>query len=337
MSYHAPIVSVVMPMYNVEKYIKKSMESVLNQTYSHFEVICVDDGCTDNTIDILSEFKDSRIKVISQKNAGLAAARNTGINHARGLYVALLDSDDFWAPQKLEKHVSHLNHNPDVGVSFSPSLFVDEEDQIMGIGQYPKLKNLSNKDIFCRNPVGNGSAAVIRRSILNGMANCMATNKGTRRTYFDENLRQSEDIEFWTRMALNRKWKFEGVKEPLTFYRVNSSGLSANLEKQLHFWQMAVEKNKRSHEVFFDKWGNLARAYQLRYLARRAIQSGNRIGALSLTSRALFTDFRILLEEPKRTINTCVCALLSLLPHKVYRSIENTAMQILAKRNMISS
>ncbi|MFT6208936.1 MAG: glycosyltransferase involved in cell wall biosynthesis, partial [Colwellia sp.] len=96
-----PIVSVIIPMYNVEKYIEQSIDSVLKQTYHNFEIILVDDGCTDDTLNKVNKFTDPRIRLIHQTNRGLSGARNTGIDSARGLYVALLDADDYWAKDKL--------------------------------------------------------------------------------------------------------------------------------------------------------------------------------------------------------------------------------------------
>jgi glycosyltransferase involved in cell wall biosynthesis len=295
-----PIVTVVIPMFNAEKYIEKCITSVLEQTFKNFEVICVDDGCTDNTLDILKQFTDPRIKLISQKNRGLAGARNIGIYAAKGIYIALLDSDDFWSNEKLTKHVAHLNSNPEVGVSYCPSLFIKENGTIMGIGQFPKLKEINFRDIMCRNPVGNGSAPVIRRRLL---ADISTTNKEQNcKYYFDETLRQSEDIELWVRIALLTSWKFEGISAPLTYYRINNGGLSANLLP-------------------------LARAYQLRYLARRAIRSGDSYQAIKLIHWALCEQPRILFEEPKRTLATYACAFLTLLPRSLYNSLESLAMR----------
>lgn len=332
MTHCAPIVSVVIPMFNVEKYIQQSVSSVLAQSYQHFEVICVDDGCTDNTLELLAEFNDSRIRVVSQKNKGLAAARNTGINNARGVYIALLDADDYWSPQKLSRHVQHLNQNPKVGVSYCPSLFVDDDSQELGIGQYPKLKGITARDIFCRNPVGNGSAAVLRRSMLYDLLERNPFSISANSEFFDERLRQSEDIEMWLRIALDTQWQFEGIAEPLTYYRVNSSGLSANLEKQYKSWLFAVSKNRKQHQQFFKRWFSLAKAYQLRYLARRAVQSRNSLHAIKLILSAMFCDIRILLEEPKKTAISFACAWLSLLPKVIYDSIEATAMKMLGSR-----
>ncbi|GEK07816.1 glycosyltransferase family 2 protein [Pseudoalteromonas sp. McH1-7] len=320
-----PKVSVIIPMFNVEKYIDECICSVLNQTFKNFEVICVDDGCTDNTLNYLTDYKDARIKIVRQPNRGLSGARNTGIRVARGKYIAFLDADDFWDPRKLEKHVYHLDRDYELGVSYCPSLFVDEQSKPLGIGQFPSLKHINAKTILCRNPIGNGSAPVIRKDVLSQIA----FNDGKRswRQYFDENLKQSEDIETWLRIALNTQWKFEGIEEPLTFYRVNASGLSANLTNQFKSWQYAINKNSKKHAWFFEQFGSLAQAYQLRYLSRRALQSRNKFQALKLIHQAIWTNWRILTEEPTRTTLTWCCSLLCILPNKVYSTIERLTMR----------
>ena len=317
-------------MFNVGEYIEQCLKSVLTQTFKNFEVLCVDDGCTDDTLYKLAQFSDPRIKLIKQSNRGLSGARNSGILASRSMYIALLDADDFWAKDKLALHINHLNSCPYVGVSYCPSLFVDEKGHAMGIGQYPKLKDISVKDVFCRNPVGNGSAPVIRRRLLKEVA--FVSRKTGRKCIFDEDLRQSEDIELWLRIALLGNWKFEGINSPLTFYRVNDGGLSANLSKQYESWCLAMKKNQKGHAVFFKRYLPLARAYQLRYLARRAIRSGDAWQAIKLVHQSLLTQPKIIIEEPARTLATYACALMSILPHSLYRIIENTAMRLLQTR-----
>ena len=99
------LVSVVMPAYNSEKYIAESIESVLNQTFKNFEIIVVDDGSTDNTRKIISDYKDNRIRYYYQENLGSGAARNLGLSNSRGNWIAFLDSDDLWNPVKLEEQL----------------------------------------------------------------------------------------------------------------------------------------------------------------------------------------------------------------------------------------
>ncbi|SMF54572.1 Glycosyltransferases involved in cell wall biogenesis [Alteromonadaceae bacterium Bs31] len=323
-----PVFSVVMPLYNVEKYVENAIDSVLAQSYEHFELICVNDGCTDNTMRIVREYEDPRLKIVEQKNMGLAAARNTGINHASGIYIALLDSDDAWAVNKLQKHFKHFRENPGLGVSYCASRFIDEDGYDMGIGQYPKLSNISAVDIFCRNPIGNGSAAVIRHSMLTSLSEVRVRDGRYRTSYFDEDFRQSEDVEFWLRAALSGSWEFAGIEDELTYYRVNASGLSANLDKQFAAWKASVNKNRALNPGFFKKWYSLAEAYQKRYLARRAIQSRNSLAALKWLSSALLSNWRIVWNEPSRTLATACCALLSWLPASLYSAMEELAMHV---------
>ena len=99
-----PLISVIMPVYNVEQYLRRSIESVLNQTFKDFELICINDGSTDNSLEILNEYatKDPRIQIINQENAGLSCARNSGLEIVQGEYIAFIDSDDFYATNFLE-------------------------------------------------------------------------------------------------------------------------------------------------------------------------------------------------------------------------------------------
>ena len=90
-----PLISVVVPVYNVEKYVKECIESILEQSFKNFELIIVNDGSTDNSLNRVLEFKDDRIVLINQKNMGLSGARNTGIHHAKGKYITFIDSDDW--------------------------------------------------------------------------------------------------------------------------------------------------------------------------------------------------------------------------------------------------
>ncbi len=357
--HNKPQVSVVIPMYNVGKYIERCISSVLSQSFTDFEVICVDDGCTDNTLEILASFDDPRISLVVQENRGLAGARNTGINLAQGQYIALLDSDDFWHKDKLALHAAHLDKQQNVGISYCPSLFVDDDDNLMGVGQFPKLTNITDKHILTRNPIGNGSAPVIRKAMLidyvqsisnsgsdiqtnhnsdfNGNTNSNNRNiKANRIEYFNEQLRQSEDIEFWLRICLNSQWKFEGIAQPLTYYRVNANGLSSNLPAQFSSWKTAMAFNKKQHNEFFKNYYQLAKAYQYRYFARRSIQASDHKQAWFYITKAINTDKRVLLEEPARTLNTLLCAvLINLLPSKVYKKAEQLAMNSVQRFSQI--
>jgi glycosyltransferase involved in cell wall biosynthesis len=321
-------VSVIIPVYGVEKYIATTVQSVLDQTYKNFELLIIDDASPDQSIAICEQFTDPRIKIIRQANRGLAGARNTGIRNAQGEYLAFLDGDDLWLPEKLEKHVAHLEKSPTVGISFSRSAFINEAGQPLGTYQMPKLKGITVPHLLCRNPVGNGSAPVIRREVFEAIKFQDNLYGCVEDFYFDENFRQCEDIECWIRIAIQTNWEMEGIPEALTLYRVNSGGLSSNMLKQFYFWEKVIEKTRSYAPEVVNRWEPLARAYMLRYLARRAVRLQDGSMAVKMVNQALVTNWRILFEEPRRTLLTIAAAyLLVLLPPFLYSSIEHIALK----------
>lgn len=303
-----PTVSFVMPVYNVEAYVAEAIDSVLAQTFTDFELIIVDDGGSDRSMEIVRSYEDPRIHIVVQANRGLAGARNTGILESSGRYVALLDSDDRWLPEKLALHVIHLDNNPAIGVSFSPSRFIDRDGRPMRLVQTPKLDAITPADIFCRNPVGNGSAPVIRRLALETVAFRHPADPA-RKCYFDESLRQSEDIEMWLRLAIAGGVRFAGIAPALTEYRVNGGGLSSQVVRQYQSWEQVVARLSGYAAEFAEIHVSRARAYQLRYLARRAVQLGDPGMAMTLLREAMTSNRRPLLEEPIKTMVTFVAAL----------------------------
>lgn len=320
-----PTVSVVMPVYNVAEFVVASVHSVLRQTFRDFELIIVDDGGTDESVAICRAIRDMRIRIVSQDNRGLAGARNTGIRHARGRYVAFLDSDDLWTPEKLDRHVAHLDANPHIGVSFSGSRLIDDAGVALGVAQRPRLHGVTAAHIFRRNPVGNGSAPVIRRETLDAIA--FTDPRHGELAYFDEGFRQSEDIECWMRIALTTSWRFEGVAGELTQYRVNAGGLSANIIRQYETWLAVTHKIAGYAPEFLQRHLPAARAYQLRYLARRAVRMREAGLAASLSLQALKSWPGILIEEPVKTTTTlAAAAALRLTPRPVYEALERAVM-----------
>jgi glycosyltransferase involved in cell wall biosynthesis len=315
---NGPYVSVVIPLYQTQRYIADALASVLAQTSTDFEVLVIDDGSSDGGPAIARAVPDPRVRVITQLNRGLAGARNTGIAQARGEVVAFLDADDLWQPAKLEHHTSHLKSNPDIGVSFSASRFIDDDGAPIGLIQKPTGTRFDAPGIFCRNPVGNGSAPVIRRATLDAIA--FYDPRFERICWFDESFRQSEDIECWTRIAATTPWRFGYIDAPLTDYRVNTTGLSANTTKQLETWQRFRAKVASYAPELAETHGNRALAYQLRYLARRAVR-GNAANspAFAMMCQALRLHPRLVAEEPARTLVTLAASLAQqLLPQSLF-------------------
>lgn len=227
-----PKVSVVIPAYNAMDYLPKTLESVLNQIFTDFEVLIINDGSSDNILEWASSLLDPRIKVISQENQGVSGARNTGITHAQGEYIAFLDSDDFWQPTKLEKQLDCFEHQPDVGLVYTWTLLINEQDQPTGRIYASSVEGNVWQQLLETDVISNGSAAIIRR--------CCFDKVGL----FDTSLNAAADKDMWLRISLN--YLFAVVKEPLTLYRQHSHSMSKNRALMIQDLRRAIEKTFQS-------------------------------------------------------------------------------------------
>ena len=213
-----PLLSIVIPAYNVEGYIVDAVESALGQSFTDLEVIVVDDGSTDRTAERVAAITDRRLRLIRQKNRGLSGARNSGIEAARGTYVGLLDGDDIWYSEKAERHLAVMRADRRIGLSFSYSRYIDEEGRPTGGILISKCAAPKVIDLVKRNHVGNGSTPVLRRECLDQAGP------------FNEDLRSAEDYEMWVRLLHRSGCEARLIPEALTGYRVRSSSLTMNYD-----------------------------------------------------------------------------------------------------------
>lgn len=159
--------SMIMPVYNSEKYIAEAIESVIKQTYKNWEIIVVNDASTDDTEKIIKSYqeKDKRIKLISlPKNQGAANARNTAIQNAKGKYIAFLDADDYWEKEKLQEQIQILQ-NSNADISYTAYLMIDETGRKIKKRSVKKLLNL--KDLLKENSIIFSSVVCKKESIKN--------------------------------------------------------------------------------------------------------------------------------------------------------------------------
>ena len=233
-----PLVSVVIPVYNTERYVAATLESVLAQSYRNLEIIVVIDGSTDSSHDICRTFEDARIRYVVQENQGLAAARNSGIREARGKYITFLDSDDTWYPEKVARHVEALEKDPELGLSYSYSALIDATGKKSGMYQKSGTDPTSFYDCYVKNTIGNGSNAVLRREVFSGRPDDPGSFPPL--DGFVRSLRRAEDYELWSRICATTRWRIACVPEPLVNYRVNPEGLSANVNAQQKYHCIAM-------------------------------------------------------------------------------------------------
>ncbi len=221
-------VSVIIPNYNYGRFLKQSIQSVLDQTMKPHEIIVVDDGSTDNSMEILHSFGHS-ILAVEQPNAGVAAARNKGAAIASGDFLAFLDADDYWHPKKLETQMREFSSASEVGFVHCGSTYVDEngnriKDYIVG------GEGWIADELLKFQPVVIANTLVIRQDVFNEIGG------------FDTNreLHPSEDWDLCYR--LSRVCKLGFVREPLLYYRQHGAGGHTNINRMERAMKIAFEK-----------------------------------------------------------------------------------------------
>ncbi len=281
-------VSVVVPAYNISTYIADALKSLEKQTFQDFEVLIVDDGSTDNTAEIVQSFcqRDSRFRLLKKQNGGLASARNYGIARAKGEYIALLDGDDIYLPDKLASHVTQLDRGSKIGVVYSASRAIrdDGKPTLMVLSGKP-IKSDPLKALLCKNFLGHGSNGVFRRCIVDEIGG------------FDETLPRCEDLDFWLRIALTSRWDFYRVPKVLCGYRVRPSGLSFNVEKMRQNHEKVLQQAKERSSELVRPILPTAYAYMYRYLARLSLTGGNEEQAHDYIDRAIASDASIFYRD----------------------------------------
>ncbi|ESA36802.1 glycosyl transferase family 2 [Leptolyngbya sp. Heron Island J] len=328
------LVSVIIPIFKAEDFIAETLHSVLRQTYTNLEILLIDDGSPDQSIKVCRQFNDPRIKIIQQANRGLAGARNTGIRNATGEYIALIDADDLWTEDKIEKHVRHLESSPTLGISFSYSKLIDQNSKPTGLKQIPKrITGITPPYILSRNPIGNGSSPVFKRQVFQDIGFFDNIHGVEEKFYFDESFKRAEDVECWLRIEMETSWKCEGIPELLTLYRIHPGGLSASLLKQYEYLERIITKYTKAYPEIFVSSSSLARAYYQRYIARRAISLRDSKLALEMMHKAIASDKRIFTEEPVKTLVTMGATyFLCLVPIKLYDHLEQAARNLFTKK-----
>ena len=223
-----PRVSVIISAYNSELYIVKAVESAIDQTYQNLEIIVVDDGSTDNTRQILEPYRDV-IQYVYQENQGSAIARNRGCELAKGEFLAFLDSDDFFLPEKLQKQVAYFDANPTLDLVQTGWLIVDKKDQgIYGVKPWQEAPKLDLESLVLYKLV-RPSAIMLRREWWE----CLGG--------FEPRFAPIEDLDFVLRLALkggNSVW----LKEVLTCDRQHDSNLISSHSKVMKNMEIVMDK-----------------------------------------------------------------------------------------------
>ncbi len=278
-------VSVIIPAYNAESTIAATVDSVLGQTFSDFEIICVDDGSTDRTKAILAGYSD-RVRVVDQPNSGPAAARNHGARVSSGKYLAFLDADDIWLPNMLERTVAAFDADPSLALVYCNAAIADSEGAALGtalIGKgfdhSPSLHELLTQ-LWPIMP----SAAVVRRSAYE---KCRGYRDELRGASF-----RFEDVDFWIRMREQGPFKY--LPEELLVWRFawfpRELKKLPDYSKALHVFEAFIQEHYGVSAAPLVRARTRAPRSILAHIGLKALRDGDRARARAAFARAIQVD-----------------------------------------------
>lgn len=272
-------ISVIIPVYNAENTIKETVETVLNQSFTKFELIIINADSTDKTLSIISQIKDERIKVFSYLKANVGVNRNRGIKHATSDYITFLDADDLWTIDKLAAQYTALQKNPQAGVAYSWTNCIDENGKFLRKAAHVNWSGDVYSKFLLDDFIGSGSNVMIRKAALIEVGG------------FDEKLTNAQDTDMWLKLsAINN---FVCVPKAQILYRIQQHSMSSNvlgLEKsnlQVIQRAFAREKAKPYQHLKPIAIGNL-----YKYLCYKVLKAPPGKQQSAVAARFLFTAIK---------------------------------------------
>jgi len=272
-------VNVIIPAFNAAKYLPAAIKSVLAQTFDDWEICLVDDGSTDNTVEVIAPFLEShgsKIRYIRQENRGLPAARNAAIKAASGELLALLDADDIWLPCRLSESVKVMDERPQAGLSYGRITVIDQDDQLGWTweGNPRFAEGWIAPQIYMRTINLPCPTLTFRRRCVDEVG------------LFDETFRATEDRDLWLRIALQHEVAF--VNEVIAYYRYSPNQMSTDPDRMLQAQLKFIRKHYGKPGCgFIARRVAIARAYKQRAETLKA--KGRAWDSLASGLRALVT------------------------------------------------
>lgn len=252
-----PIISVVIPVFNGEKTIQATLESVLKQTFKNFEIIIIDDGSFDSTLEIISKISDSRIKVFSYANSGASVSRNRGFSHACGEFIALLDADDLWTVDKLESQLTVLEENPQAMVAYSWSDCIEESGNFLRPSCHFTYTGNVFANLLVANFIGNGSVILVRQQVVKEIGD------------FNESLQAAQDWDWYLRLAY--RYEFVVVPRVQVLYRESKNSISSHVNRLEEASITVIKKAFYQAPVSLDYLKKYSLANLYKYLIFKAL------------------------------------------------------------------
>jgi len=284
-----PLVSAIMPAHNAQKYIALALDSVLTQTYKNIEVIVVDDGSTDTTAEIVQSYagRNPRVTLLRQPNAGVASARNRAIEVSHGEYIAPIDADDIWYPEKIDKQVRYLfEAESNTGLVYGWLARIDKNGELTGGADVSLLSGDVLAALIYRNFLCCASLPLIHRE-------CFERLGGYNTRLQEQRASGSEDHELYLRIA--EHYQFGLIEEPLVAYRTHSSSMSCDYRSMERSHFLVIGQVRERHPripPYLLRWA--ASRYYM-YLELQSRQAGHHWTSICYLCKAGSVDLRMML------------------------------------------
>ena len=316
----SPLLSIIIPAFNVEQFIEQAICSAQNQTLKDIEIIVVDDNSTDGTRTVIEALTitDSRIRIIAntQLNAGQCGARNAGLWAATGFYTGFLDGDDYWHPKKAASHIAFMEQHPEVDLTFSRWSVIDETGRETGrVTDAPRKRTLNLEDLLVENVVG-GASNVICRTVARVTAGD-----------FDLTLKAAVDLDLWLRIARLRNGNISFINEVLTFYRLREGQITKDWKRMADNWDIIFDRLRAEMPDRILPIENEAKAKHLRYRSYLAYEAGE-FPAARQQLVAAFKRGGLSLLADRRTWITAAAVLATILPEHFHKAIADAARTV---------
>ncbi len=229
-------ITAIIPTYNYGQFVSRAIQSTLDQTYPLTEILVIDDGSTDNTQEIVSAFP-APVRYVYQENRGLSGARNTGMREAKTEWVAFLDSDDWWLPQKIEKQVESLRKNPGAVLSYTGVYLVSPD------GTKREVQAFSPENLW---PNLRHTNRIVPSTVM-GKKELFQQVGG-----FNEKLKACEDWEMWVKIGPS--YQFTSVTEPMLMYQLTPMSMSTNIDRMMNNMELILEPTLLSGLSGVSRW-----------------------------------------------------------------------------------
>jgi glycosyltransferase involved in cell wall biosynthesis len=310
----AKLISVIMPAYNVAAYVEVAVSSVERQTWPNLQLVAIDDGSMDGTAERLADLArnwqgDGRsFDLVRQQNAGAGAARNAGLDAARGELVAFLDADDHWHPDLLAELAATLRDAPDLDMTFPRYRYIDADGEPIGVETTARQERYSAVDLMVANPVHSATGVLLRRAAVQ------------RAGRFDTSLSACIDLDFWTRIGSLGPRNIGPTNAALAFYRKREGQITGDWRRMERSWLRVCEKLEEAGAGLSPRQFRDGRARHCLFWATAAYNAGEYRAARRLIAETWRLDPGFAARTPLARIRT-LAALASLLPARTHSGL----------------